>query len=39
MIPELPDVVIKDGDVIAVDLETHDPTLKTLGSGALRGDG
>ena len=39
MIPELSDVVIKDGDVIAVDLETHDPTLKTLGSGALRGEG
>ena len=39
MTPELSDVVIKDGDVVAVDLETHDPTLKTLGSGALRDKG
>ena len=39
MTPELSDVVIEDGDVVAVDLETYDPTLKTLGSGALRDKG
>jgi len=39
MIPELSDVVIKDGDVIAVDLETHDPELKKYGSGAVKGKG
>ena len=26
-------------DIVAVDLETYDPNLKTKGSGALRGDG
>jgi len=35
MIPELSDVVIKDGDVVAVDLETYDPDLKKHGSGAI----
>ena len=35
MIPELSDIVIKNGDVVAVDLETHDPELKTHGSGAI----
>ena len=39
MIPELSDVVIKDGDVVAVDLETHDPELKDHGSGAIKGKG
>jgi DNA polymerase I-like protein with 3'-5' exonuclease and polymerase domains len=39
MIPELSDVIIKDDDVIAIDLETHDPELKTRGSGALRDKG
>ena len=39
MIPELSDVVIKDGDVVAVDLETHDPELKKYGSGAIKGKG
>jgi len=39
MIPELSDIVIKNGDVVAVDLETHDPELKTRGSGALRDKG
>ena len=35
MIPELYDVVIKDGDVVAVDLETYDPELKKQGSGSI----
>ena len=39
MISELPDVVIKDGDVVAVDLETYDPDLKKHGSGAILGKG
>jgi DNA polymerase I-like protein with 3'-5' exonuclease and polymerase domains len=39
MIPELTDLDIKDGDVVAVDLETHDPDLKTHGSGAIVGKG
>ena len=39
MIPELSDVVIKDGEVVAVDLETHDPELKKYGSGAIKGKG
>ena len=39
MIPELSDVVIKNGDVVAVDLETHDPELKKYGSGAIKGKG
>ena len=38
-IPELTELDIKDGDVVAVDLETHDPELKTHGSGAIIGDG
>ena len=36
-IPELTELDIKDGDVVAVDLETYDPELKTHGSGAIRG--
>ena len=39
MIPDLEDLDIKDGDVVAVDLETHDPDLKTHGSGAIVGKG
>ena len=39
MIPELDVLDIKDGDVVAVDLETHDPDLKTHGSGAIVGKG
>ena len=35
MTPELSDVIIKDGDTVAVDLETYDPELKTHGSGAI----
>jgi DNA polymerase I-like protein with 3'-5' exonuclease and polymerase domains len=33
--PELSDVVMKDGEVVAVDLETYDPDLKKHGSGAI----
>ena len=39
MIPDLEDLDIRDGDVVAVDLETHDPDLKTHGSGAIIGKG
>ena len=39
MISELPEVKVKDGDVVAVDLETYDPNLKTHGSGAIIGKG
>jgi DNA polymerase-1 len=39
VIPDLEDLDIKDGDVVAVDLETHDPDLKTHGSGAIIGKG
>ena len=39
MIPELSDVEIKDGEIVAVDLETHDPELKKYGSGAIKGKG
>ncbi len=38
-IPELAELDIKEGDVVAVDLETYDPELKTHGSGAIRGKG
>jgi DNA polymerase I-like protein with 3'-5' exonuclease and polymerase domains len=36
---ELKDIDVVDGDTVAVDLETYDPDLKTLGSGAIRGKG
>ena len=39
MIPDLEDLDIRNGDVVAVDLETHDPDLKTHGSGAIIGKG
>ena len=39
MIPELYEVEIKNGDIVAVDLETHDPDLKTHGSGSIIGKG
>jgi len=40
VIPELEELdAITDGDVVAVDLETHDPDLKTHGSGAIVGKG
>ena len=38
-VPELSDLNLKDVDTVAVDLETHDPDLKTLGSGAIRNNG
>ena len=38
-VPELSDLKLKDVDTVAVDLETHDPDLKTLGSGAIVGRG
>ena len=38
-VPELPDLNLKDVDTVAIDLETYDPDLKTLGSGAIRGNG
>ncbi len=37
--PELSEVKIEDGEVVAVDLETYDPDLKTHGSGAIVGKG
>ena len=39
MLPFLEDIEVKDGDIVAVDLETYDPKLKTHGSGAIIGDG
>ena len=39
MIPCPSDIDVKDGDVVAVDLETYDPKLKTHGSGAIIGNG
>ncbi len=36
---ELKEIDVVDGDTVAVDLETYDPDLKTLGSGAIRGVG
>ncbi len=39
MRPELSDVVIENGDVVAVDLETHDPELTKHGSGAIKNEG
>ena len=39
LLPEnIPDIVF-DSDVIAIDLETHDPNIKTLGPGWTRDDG
>ena len=37
--PVVSEVQIDDGEVVAVDLETHDPDLKTHGSGAIVGKG
>jgi len=36
---ELSEIDVVDGDVVAVDLETYDPELKTHGSGAIKGKG
>ena len=38
-VPELSDLNLKDVDTVAIDLETYDPDLKALGSGAIRGNG
>ena len=39
IIPKVEDLILKDGDTVAVDLETYDPDLKTKGSGAIRETG
>ena len=39
VMPTVEDLILKDGDTVAVDLETSDPDLKTKGSGAIRGTG
>ena len=36
---ELSEIDVVDGEVVAVDLETYDPELKTHGSGAIKGKG
>ena len=36
IIPEVEELILKDGDTVAVDLETYDPDLKDKGSGVLR---
>ena len=37
--PDVNDLDLKDIDIVAVDLETYDPNIKTLGSGWARNDG
>ena len=37
--PTVEDLDLTGVDIVAVDLETHDPELKTKGSGAVRGIG
>ena len=37
--PDINDLDLKGIDIVAVDLETYDPDLKTKGSGAVRGVG
>ena len=37
--PRIEDLNLEGVDTVAVDLETYDPNLKKLGSGAIRGDG
>lgn len=37
--PRIEDLDLKGVDTVAIDLETYDPNLKKLGSGAIRGDG
>ena len=37
--PDISDLDLKGIDIVAVDLETYDPDLKTKGSGAVRGVG
>ena len=38
-VPELSDLNLKNVDTVAIDLETYDPHLKTLGSGSITGNG
>ena len=38
-VPELSDLNLKNVDTVAIDLETYDPKLKTLGSGSVTGRG
>ena len=38
-VPELSDLDLKNVDTVAIDLETYDPHLKTLGSGSVTGKG
>ena len=37
--PRIEDLDLEGVDTVAIDLETYDPNLKKLGSGAIRGDG
>jgi len=39
IIPQLTDLDLEDIDIVAIDLETYDPNLKTKGLGAIRKDG
>jgi len=38
-VPQLKDLDLTDIDIVAIDLETYDPNLKTKGLGAIRKDG
>ena len=38
-VPQLTDLDLTGIDIVAIDLETYDPNLKTKGSGAIRKDG
>ena len=38
-VPQLKDLDLTDIDIVAIDLETYDPNLKTKGLGAVRKDG
>ena len=39
IIPQLTDLDLEDIDIVAIDLETYDPNLKTKGLAAIRKDG
>ena len=38
-VPQVSELDLTDIDIVAIDLETSDPNLKTKGIGAVRGDG
>ena len=38
-VPQVEDLDLTDIDIVAIDLETSDPNLKTKGIGAVRNDG